>query len=93
MTQNSLRDLLQKQVSELWRSEGRTFVYVTHDIREATLLGERIGVMKAGPESAFLEIHSLDLPFPRDEFSPEFGQVARKVEEQIVHEVMKAWEG
>ncbi len=87
------RRLLQKQVSELWRAEGRTFVYVTHDIREATLLGERIGVMKAGPESAFLEIHTLDLPFPRDEFSPEFGQIARKVEEQIVQEVMKAWEG
>lgn len=87
------RRLLQKQVSELWRSEGRTFVYVTHDIREATLLGERIGVMKAGPESAFLEIHTLDLPFPRDEFSPEFGQAARKVEEQIIEEVMKAWEG
>jgi NitT/TauT family transport system ATP-binding protein len=87
------RRLLQKQVSELWRAEGRTFVYVTHDIREATLLGERIGVMKAGPESAFLEIHTLGLPFPRDEFSPEFGRIARKVEEQIVQEVMKAWEG
>jgi NitT/TauT family transport system ATP-binding protein len=87
------RRLLQKQVSELWRAEGRTFVYVTHDIREATLLGERIGVMRAGPESAFREIHTLDLPFPRDEFSPEFGQVARAVEEQIIEEVMKGWEG
>jgi len=87
------RRLLQRQVSELWRSEGRTFVYVTHDIREAVLLGERIGVMKAGPNSSFRDIHTLDLPYPRDDFSPEVGKVARVIEEQIVQEVMTAWEG
>ena len=87
------RRLLQQQVSDLWRSEGRTFVYVTHDIREAALLGQRIGVMKAGPRSNFREIHTLDLPYPRDEFSPEFGQVARVIEEQIVEEVMTTWDG
>ncbi len=86
------RRLLQQQVSELWRSEGRTFVYVTHDIREAVLLGERIGVMTAGPESTFREIHALDLPFPRDDFSPEFGEFARAVEAQIVEEVMATWQ-
>lgn len=86
------RRLLQQQVSELWRAEGRTFVYVTHDIREAVLLGERIGVMSAGPNSNFREIHTLDLPYPRDDFAPEFGEYARVIEEEIVEEVMKAWE-
>ena len=85
------RRLLLGQVSELWRSEGRTFVYVTHDIREAVLLGERIGVMSAGPNSNFREIHTVDLPFPRDEFSLAFGEVAQVIEEQIVEEVMKTW--
>jgi len=86
------RRILQQQVSELWQSEGRTFVYVTHDIREAVLLGQRIGVMSAGPDSSFREIHTLDLPYPRDDFSPEFGEVARVVEEQIVQEVMRSWQ-
>ena len=86
------RRLLQQQVSELWRAEGRTFVYVTHDIREAVLLGERIGVMRAGPNSDFRDIHTLDLAYPRDDFSAEFGEVARVVEEQIVEEVMRAWQ-
>ncbi len=86
------RRLLQQQVLELWQSEGRTFVYVTHDIREAVLLGQRIGVMGAGPESNFREIYNLDLPFPRDEFSSEFGEIAREVEQQIIEEVMKTWE-
>ena len=86
------RRLLQQQVSELWQSEGRTFVYVTHDIREAVLLGQRIGVMRAGPNSSFRDIHTLDLPYPRDDFSAEFGEAARVVEEQIVQEVMRSWE-
>lgn len=86
------RRLLQRQVSELWQQEGGTVVYVTHDIREAVLLGQRIGVMSAGPESNFLAIHDVDLPYPRDDFSAEFGEVARVVEEQIVKEVTRAWE-
>ena len=87
------RRILQQQVSQLWKSEGRTFVYVTHDIREAVLLGQRIGVMRAGPNSSFRDVHTLDLPYPRDDFSAEFGEVARVVEQQIVQEVMRSWEG
>jgi len=86
------RRLLQKQVSELWQSEGGTVVYVTHDIREAVLLGQRIGVMTAGPESTFKTIHEVDLPYPRDDFSPEFAAVARVVEEEIIEEVTRTWE-
>ena len=86
------RRLLQQQVSELWQDEGGTVVYVTHDIREAVLLGQRIGVMSAGPESNFRAIHEVDLAYPRDDFSPEFGKIARVVEEQIVEEVMQSWE-
>ena len=86
------RRLLQQQVSDLWQEEGGTVIYVTHDIREAVLLGQRIGVMSAGPESNFLDIHDVDLAYPRDDFSPEFGEVAKVVEKQIVEEVTRSWE-
>ena len=86
------RRLLQQQVSELWQSEGGTFIYVTHDIREAVSLGQRIGVMTAGPESNFRAIHEVDLPYPRDEFSPEFAAVARVVEKEIIEEVTRSWD-
>jgi len=85
------RRLLQSQIVDLWRNEGGTYIYVTHDIREAVLLGQRIGVMKAGPESMFKVVHEVDLPYPRDEFSAEFGDVARIVEREIVEEVMRSW--
>jgi NitT/TauT family transport system ATP-binding protein len=86
------RRLLQQQIVDLWQNEGGTVIYVTHDIREAVLLGQRIGVMSAGPESNFVEIHDVDLNYPRDDFSPEFGEVARVVEKQIVEEVTRSWE-
>ena len=86
------RRLLQQQAAALWQDEGGTVIYVTHDIREATLLGQRIGVMSAGPDSNFMAIHEVDLAYPRDEFSSEFGEIARRVEEQIIEEVTRSWE-
>ena len=83
------RRLLQMQVSDLWMSKGGTYIYVTHDIREAVILAERVGVMKAGPKSGFLNIHEIDLPYPRDEYSVEFSKIARIIEKEIVDEVNK----
>lgn len=85
------RRLLQGEVSDIWRNEGSTFVYVTHDIREAVTLGQRVGVMSSGPNASFRDIHRIDLAYPRDEFTPEFGAAARGIEEQIVEEVMASW--
>ena len=86
------RRILQRQVTELWQTEGGTVVYVTHDIREAVLLGQRIGVMRAGPHSDFRSLRSVDIGYPRDEFSPEFATVARAVESEIIEEVTRAWQ-
>jgi NitT/TauT family transport system ATP-binding protein len=83
------RRLLQRQVSDLWMSKGGTYIYVTHDIREAVILAGRVGVMKAGPKSGFLNIHEIDLPYPRDEYSLEFSNITRIIEEEIVNEVNK----
>ena len=83
------RRLLQRQVSDLWMSKGGTYIYVTHDIREAVLLAEKVGVMKAGPKSGFLNIHEVNLPYPRDEYSVEFSKIARIIENEIIDEVNK----
>jgi NitT/TauT family transport system ATP-binding protein len=85
------RRLLQAEVSRLWTAEGGTYLYVTHDIREAVLLGGRVAIMKAGPRSTIKTIHEIDLPYPRDEFAPEFSEYLQRIEADIVDEVMKAW--
>jgi NitT/TauT family transport system ATP-binding protein len=85
------RRLLQDEVVRLWKEQGGTFLYVTHDIREACLLGQRIAVMRAGPRSGIRQIHDIDLPYPRDEYSAEFAEHAQRIEKEIVEEVMKSW--
>lgn len=42
------RNEIQREFLQLRENLGKTIVLVTHDIREATLLGNRIGVMESG---------------------------------------------
>jgi osmoprotectant transport system ATP-binding protein len=42
------RSSLQKEFAELKSSLGKTVIFVTHDVREALVLGSRIGLMDAG---------------------------------------------
>jgi NitT/TauT family transport system ATP-binding protein len=86
------RRLLQQELVDLWVAERRTIVYITHDIREAALLGERVAVMSAPPRSKIKAFHRIELPYPRDEFDPRFGAVAQAIERDIQEEVGKTWE-
>jgi osmoprotectant transport system ATP-binding protein len=42
------RASLQREFSELSKQLGKTVIFVTHDVREALLVGSRIGLMQAG---------------------------------------------
>ena len=50
------RIVLQRELLSLWREEPKTVVYVTHDIEEALLLGDRILVMTGRPGRILEEI-------------------------------------
>src|SRR5690606_26152995 len=43
-----LRKELQKELKELHRRTGRTFVYITHSLEEAMVMSDRIAIMRAG---------------------------------------------
>lgn len=85
------RRILQNEVLRIWMATQKTVVYVTHDIREALLLGQRIAVMSAGPSASIAEIYPWSSPYPRDELDPEFVACYRAIEARIVGEVSKAW--
>jgi osmoprotectant transport system ATP-binding protein len=71
------RERLQREFADLHRRLGKTVVFVTHDIEEAVILGDRIVLMQDGrivqvgpPEEMWLKP---DQRFVRDFFGEEFG--------------------
>ena len=59
------RGRMQSELVEIWRKTSKTIVFITHDITEAVLLADRIGVMTKGPESRLGAIITVDIPRPR----------------------------
>ncbi len=58
------RDRLHAELQELWAKTGKTIVFVTHNVREAVVLGDRVLVLSASPGKLVAE-HKIDLPRPR----------------------------
>jgi len=59
------RSQMHQLVQRIWLRDRKTVVFVTHDVREALTLGDRVVVMAARPGRVLhdLEVH---LPHPRD---------------------------
>ena len=58
--------IMQKELVRIWRQYRTTVVYITHDVEEALLLGQRIGIMKRGPGSSLKREIVLAEPYPRN---------------------------
>lgn len=63
---------MQKDLIEFWLEEKRTIVFVTHSVEEAIFLGTRIVMMSPRP-GEIAEEYTVELPYPRDRWDPEFG--------------------
>src|SRR5215207_7476493 len=80
-----VRDKLNEQLLDLWRTTGKTVVFVTHSIPEAVYLSTRIVVMSPRP-GRIMDIIDVALPADRPlDFreSPEFLAIAQRVREGL----------
>ena len=59
------REILQRELQEVWSETRNTFVFVTHNVREATFLADRVVLMSAPPGTLVTE-HRITVPRPRD---------------------------
>jgi NitT/TauT family transport system ATP-binding protein len=73
------RRLMQRELVRIWQATGNTIIFVTHDIQEAVLIGQRIGIMSCSPHATIRMEYDVDLPYPRDETSPEFGEWYKRI--------------
>jgi NitT/TauT family transport system ATP-binding protein len=80
---------MQAEVDRLWRATKQTILFITHDIWEAILLGDRIITMTAGPDAHFKKIAFVDIPHPRDLTTPMAVELYRDLREDIASEVRR----
>lgn len=72
------RNLLQKELLEIWEKTKKTIVFVTHSVDEAVFLADRLVVLTPRP-GRICEIIEIDLPRPRERTSIEFAKLRRQV--------------
>jgi NitT/TauT family transport system ATP-binding protein len=58
------RDIMHDELESIWRATGATIVFVTHNVREAARLGDRIVLLSSRPGRVAAEF-DVDLPRPR----------------------------
>ena len=83
------RDSLHEELQSIWRETGKTIVFVTHNVREALILGDRVVLMSARPGTVLREF-KFPLPRPRHFEDPGIAEAARLVLTDLRKEVMKA---
>jgi NitT/TauT family transport system ATP-binding protein len=74
----------------IWQRTKKTVVFVTHDIAEAILLGDRIGMMSVGPRSTITKVFDVDVPRPRDLTDPGVAQLYLEIEALLAPDVARA---
>ena len=75
------RDILQEELSALWRQAGFTAVLVTHNVHEAVFLSDRVVVMSPRP-GRIVDVIDVPFAFPRApelRATPEFARLTGEV--------------
>ncbi|HXG39810.1 MAG TPA: ABC transporter ATP-binding protein [Candidatus Limnocylindrales bacterium] len=76
------RDILHDELEQVWLATRPTVVFVTHDVREAVRLGDRVTVLTSRP-GRVAESIPVDLPRPRPAGSPEVARLVGLVTERL----------
>jgi NitT/TauT family transport system ATP-binding protein len=85
------RDSLHEELQMIWRKTGKTIVFVTHNVREALILGDRVLLLSARPGKIRHEFR-FDIPRPRHFEDPGIAEAARELLSHLKDEVRHASE-
>ncbi|HXX69733.1 MAG TPA: ABC transporter ATP-binding protein [Polyangiaceae bacterium] len=82
------REILQGEVERIWSATRKTIVFVTHNVREAVRLADRIVLMGTRPGRVLHE-EPVDLPRPRSANDPRVSALAHGIGRRMASEVEK----
>jgi len=79
------RDVLQEELQQIWLRTGATILFITHNVREAALLADRVLVMTPGPGRIKAEI-PVPLQRPRDPDTHAVVDFAAEIRRELQHD-------
>jgi NitT/TauT family transport system ATP-binding protein len=80
------RDRLHDELEDVWQDTGSSVLFVTHNVREAIRLADRVLVLSSRP-GRVVSSFDVDLPRPRRIESPEVAKVAADILDRLREEV------
>jgi NitT/TauT family transport system ATP-binding protein len=85
------RDLLHDELERIWAETGRTIIFVTHNVREAVRLGDRVALLTFRPGRVKQEF-SVNLQRPRHMEQPDVARTAGDILNCLRDEINKSLE-
>ena len=82
------RDLLHELLEGIWRRQGFSVLFVTHEVREAVRLGDRVVLLSSRPGRVLQEF-GIDAARPRGIDSGQTVERAMQIKAQLNEEVMR----
>lgn len=83
------RDLLHDELERIWSQTGRTILFVTHNVREAIRLGDRVVLLTFRPGRVKNEF-PVELPRPRQLEDPTVARAAREILDELREEINRS---
>jgi NitT/TauT family transport system ATP-binding protein len=85
------RDLLHDELERIWAETGRTIIFVTHNVREAIRLGDRVALLTFRPGRVKREF-PVDLTRPRSLEDVAVARAAREILDELREEINRSLE-
>lgn len=82
------RDLLHDELERIWRQRRLTVLFVTHNVREAVRLGDRVVLLSSRPGRVLSEF-DVDQPRPRRIDSPDVAALSADITDRLRDEVAR----
>jgi sulfonate transport system ATP-binding protein len=80
------REILQAQIASIHEKTGKTILFVTHDVREAVSLGDRV-LLLSGRPSRIKSEYIVDVPRPRFADDPQVQRITGRIVDDLKEEV------
>ena len=92
----NINNYTKNELLDLWSSDKKSIMFITHDIEEAISLSDRVIVLSAGPETHPIAEFIIDLPRPRDMFevrvTEQYIEYNKQIWATMKNEVLKAYQ-